>query len=1037
MIKKFPLLLLALFYNSVYAQKLTIPNLPKDTTSHYFGLLGQKKQVQNCISPQQRAFVEEQIKKNLIRLGMDNAASRARTAAHPLFVLPLKRAAGFTDPDYYYVVNYVDLNPATGPNSWNQYGSTNLDYTCGNRSYDQMGGGNHTGIDFGLFPFAWHKMANNQVEVIAAAAGTIIQKSDGNDDQSCGSTITGGPNTVTILHADGSRAYYYHLKKNTLTSKAVGQTVTQGEYLGVVGSSGFSTGPHLHFEVWDANFNVIEPFFVNGGCNSTTSDSWWQQQIPYLDKQLVTSSIHDQSPFETCPPSNNNLHFLSEVALGQTPQFYAWGKFCQLNDPVSFALLRPDGSVYVTKTKYLSGNYYAWSLVENIRINVYEPVGEWTYRITYNNQTFDRKFTVFNNNPIPKRLYVNTLAVSGGDGSSWAKAFTNLQQAIDSASVSDEIWVAKGTYYPSKDRYGNHSPTDPRSKTFFIDKEIRILGGFIGNETVWNPKNIAANATILSGDLGIPNDKADNAYNVINFYHTFSNYFTDASVKFYASLTGCTIRDGNANGLGYYPYFSGGGVLVDGRETGNSAEVIIAYCTFENNASNYMGGAIQFEGSYGGKTRGWIDHCTFTNNRATTYGGAILANGYGGSANMLITNSSFTSNTAYEGGAIYNYATNSYATGSQSNATIRNCFFTDNSATNSGGAIVNDGRSGGISNATIRDCKFTSNRSSAGGAIYNIGSTAGTSNATITHSQFISNSGSQGGAIYNDGSDRGYANPMISNCIFTSNTSLYYAGAVYFRGYNGESAPVFINCVFAQNTAHYGGVLFAADGNSENCRVQFLNCTFWSNVSAYSGGIFYSDRSSIFVLNSIIWGNSAVFSSYLTNVVIGYSLVQGQNCSALGTLINCESGMIYNLNPQFSNPTDLDGADDIYGTSDDGLTLKLCQVTVSPAVNTGISIFQSVSAPTTDIGGIPRTSTAGYDMGAYERAVHLDIDTGTVALIQPGSIISQSTITVAAPLNISPVYLKAGTSILLNPGFTYVSTGETAQVFKAEIGECR
>ncbi len=44
--------------------------------------------------------------------------------------------------------------------------------------------------------------------------------------------------------------------------------------------------------------------------------------------------------------------------------------------------------------------------------------------------------------------YVDASA-AGGDGSSWAQAYTNLQDAIGASSSGDEIWVAQGTYYPA------------------------------------------------------------------------------------------------------------------------------------------------------------------------------------------------------------------------------------------------------------------------------------------------------------------------------------------------------------------------------------------------------------------------------------------------------------------------------------------------------------------------------------------------------------------------------------------------------------
>lgn len=87
------------------------------------------------------------------------------------------------------------------------------------------------------------------------AAGTAIRSSmDGTvvlvDKTWQGQTYTshksGYGNFVTILHANGVTTTYAHLK---VVLVEVGQQVKQGEYIGQVGSTGASTGPHLHFEI--------------------------------------------------------------------------------------------------------------------------------------------------------------------------------------------------------------------------------------------------------------------------------------------------------------------------------------------------------------------------------------------------------------------------------------------------------------------------------------------------------------------------------------------------------------------------------------------------------------------------------------------------------------------------------------------------------------------------------------------------------------------------------------------------------------------
>jgi len=92
-------------------------------------------------------------------------------------------------------------------------------------------GSPHTGIDIGLY-------GRNGAPISAAAPGTV---SFSGGDACCGYGYY-----VLVKHAGGFTTLYGHLSRRAVS---VGDTVTQGETVGYAGSTGFSTGTHLHFEI--------------------------------------------------------------------------------------------------------------------------------------------------------------------------------------------------------------------------------------------------------------------------------------------------------------------------------------------------------------------------------------------------------------------------------------------------------------------------------------------------------------------------------------------------------------------------------------------------------------------------------------------------------------------------------------------------------------------------------------------------------------------------------------------------------------------
>ncbi|MCI3938894.1 M23 family metallopeptidase [Chryseobacterium aahli] len=86
-------------------------------------------------------------------------------------------------------------------------------------------------------------------EVLASREGLVIDIVQ-NNNQSC-PTRNCAPfgNYVSILHPDGTIAQYYHLEQNSVQVK-LGDSVTKGQSIAYSGNTGWSSGPHLHFNVY-------------------------------------------------------------------------------------------------------------------------------------------------------------------------------------------------------------------------------------------------------------------------------------------------------------------------------------------------------------------------------------------------------------------------------------------------------------------------------------------------------------------------------------------------------------------------------------------------------------------------------------------------------------------------------------------------------------------------------------------------------------------------------------------------------------------
>jgi murein DD-endopeptidase MepM/ murein hydrolase activator NlpD len=116
-----------------------------------------------------------------------------------------------------------------------------------NSPFGPRGGRNHNGVDMA---------ADEGTPILAAMDGVISEKG------LSGSLTSGYGYFIAVKHADGSvsETLYAHLRE--LPDIAVGTPVKAGQVIASMGTTGGSTGPHLHFEVRDANGQVIDPATV-------------------------------------------------------------------------------------------------------------------------------------------------------------------------------------------------------------------------------------------------------------------------------------------------------------------------------------------------------------------------------------------------------------------------------------------------------------------------------------------------------------------------------------------------------------------------------------------------------------------------------------------------------------------------------------------------------------------------------------------------------------------------------------------------------
>lgn len=352
-----------------------------------------------------------------------------------------------------------------------------------------------------------------------------------------------------------------------------------------------------------------------------------------------------------------------------------------------------------------------------------------------------------------------------------------------------------------------------------------------------------------------------------------------------ANITNTEFRENSTTGT-----IEGGGAIDLGADSMTTFNNV----TFTDNESSTDGGAIATRRfAIGANDSATLDitGATFTGNTATTDGGAINNYFYhsataGHTDAVYIANSTFTSNGAANGGAIYNHkgsgddvkVNNEYQIGSMY---LADSTFTENDATTNGGAIYNEGTMQ-LANATFGGVDLTDpqnpvslgNSAETGGAIYNNEGAVQMSNAT-----FANNSASvNGGAIYNyglyDTEQETGSYTAITSATFDGNTAVERGGAIYNYGY-----------------MTIDGATFTSNKATSNEYIPFIG-------GAQGGAIFNSGDFDYVDVYGILTVSNATFGDANDNTkgntaVVGGAIANEDDCYSGEVTLN-NTGFYYN-----------------------------------------------------------------------------------------------------------------------------------------------
>ena len=360
------------------------------------------------------------------------------------------------------------------------------------------------------------------------------------------------------------------------------------------------------------------------------------------------------------------------------------------------------------------------------------------------------------------------------DGLKWSSAFQNIQAALDTIKDGDEIWIAAGVYHPTKkiaDVYGSKGyetkPTTDRHRSFLINKDVAIYGGFSRNPTDaagLNSRNWMINQTVLSGDFN--DDDGDNFENMEeNAYHVVILFDASSSMV----LDGLVITGGCADDIAttytgderyYYVTGKDGGGIYAYSPNKESSPTLTDVSFYGNYAQNAGGGMFNFAYAQNASPR--MTNVSFLHNKALDRHGGGLFNNAGGAVHAELVNINVVGNESWlSGGGLYFISIEECA------PTITNTVVNGNFAGfGNGGGIYMTTYHGNVEpviiNTTICGNRVGENNRKDGGGL--VIDALGMSFTTIINSVIWGNKGNQIDNFY-AGGDWGDDNVFIASLI--------------------------------------------------------------------------------------------------------------------------------------------------------------------------------------------------------------------------------------------------------------------------------